>query len=237
MRVLLGFLLPLAGCDGWPLYANLPVDEVTRVASDELVLVGGDVTWIELDPPLEDGSDDDPRTMSAESIVPSFGNYFPGRLTGSGWDPTQTEVERWEECGDVAQFPPFENGNYIGDTDWRVIDIQEAGTLCSYLRFNQPGAQADVLVYPVNACNLPTSPLLYGTGQPVGYNVAGQVNVWSYPILEPTRLALVAAAWAPNDATSSWVYNWGVAVLPPPESGSTEEIVCPAPPTVAGSQG
>lgn len=227
-------LLLIVGCEGWPVYAHLPEDTVERVEVGAVGPGEDTVTWIHLDAPLEDGSDDDPRGLAAEDLAIATGNYVAGRITGSGWDPTQTEVERWEECGDVAQFPPFDNGNYLGDADWRVIDVQAAGTLCSFLKFTQPGPQADVLVYPVNSCNLPTQPLVYGTGEPVGYNVAGQVNTWSYPLLAPTRLALVAAAWAPNDPTAEWNYNWGIALLPPPDAGSTEEIVCPTPPAGTG---
>lgn len=224
------FLPLLTGCTGWPVYANLPVDTANRIAAGDDPPSESPVTWTELPAAAEDGSDDDPRGMGAEGLAEARGNYLPGRLIGSGWDPTQTDVERWEECGDVAQFPPYDNGMYIGDWDWRVVDVQAAGTLCSWFKFNQAGAQADVLVYAVNECNLPTTPFVYGSGDPVGYNVAGPLNTWSFPVLEPVRVALVAAAWAPNDASANWVYNWGVSLLSPPEDGGNEEIVCPAPP-------
>jgi hypothetical protein len=225
------FLL-LPACQGWPTYANLPVDSGTIVRYDALPGDAASVTWTQLPSPDEDGTDDDPRGMSAEGLSEGRGNYFAGRLAGSGWDPTQTDVERWEECGDVAQFPPYDNGMYLGDWDWRVVDIESTGTFCSWFKFNQPGGQADVLVYAVNACNLPTTPYLYESGDPVGYNVAGQLNTWSYPIESPTRVAVVAAAWAPNDPSASWVYEWGLSLLTAAEDG--DEVVCPAPPTVAG---
>lgn len=231
-------LLPLwtllAGCEGWPRYANLPGLDPDLLPAGTVIETGPQVTWTLLPSPPEDGSDDDPRSMSAEGLGMDRGNYFPARLTGSGWDPADTGAERWEDCGDVAEFPPYDNGNYMGDWDWRVVDVQSAGVFCSWFRFNQPGGQADVLVYEVNACNLPTTPFVYGNGDPVGYNVAGQLNTWSYPILEPRRIALVAAAWAPNDTATSWVYNWGISLLPTPDAEAGDELVCPEPPTASG---
>lgn len=221
-------LLFAMGCSGWPLYANLPVDTAVRVEAGSVVTEEDPVAWTELSAPLEDGSDDDPRLMTAETLSVWSGNWFVGRLNGSGWDPTATQV-RWEQCEDTSEFPPYENGDYIGDTDWRVIDVQEPGVLCSWFRFNQPGGQADVLVYQVNECNLPTTPLKYGEGVVVGYNVAGQTNSWSYPLLAPQRLAIVSAAWAPNDAGASWVYQWGLSLLPAADTPE-EATSCSVPP-------
>lgn len=227
-------LLPLwtllVACEGWPRYANLPSQDPDVLPAGAVIDPGPLVTWTLLPSPPEDGSDDDPREMSAETLGVQRGNYFPARLTGAGWDPADTGGASWEACGDVSTFPPYDNGNYVGDRDWRVVDLQSAGVLCSWFRFNRPGGQADVLVYEVNECNLPTTPFVYGSGDPVGYNVAGQLNTWSYPIVEPRRVALVAAAWAPNDAVSSFVYNWGISLLPTPDADTAAALVCPEPP-------
>src|SRR5205085_7521743 len=107
---------------------------------------GVQVTWTELPSPYDDSSDDDPRTTSAETLDPGHGNWYPGRLDGSGWTPGAVRPPT-SECGDTTTFPPYQNGDYVGDVDWRMVDVTAAGELCSWFRFNQDMGQADVLAY------------------------------------------------------------------------------------------
>lgn len=216
-------LLALAACAGWPRYAHLP-DDTGGVPAGSDPVVASAVTWTHLGA-RADLADDEPADAPVESLVAGAGNVLHGLAAGSGWD-FDAAAERPADCGTPSGFPSEAAGDYAGDVDWRVVDLAEPGVLCSSF-FHQDGVtRADVLVYELDACGVPGAPLRDADGNVLGFGAESPHNAWSLAIEAPRRLALPAAAWAPDAPDASLRYLWGLALVPLPGGGAS--VRCPS---------
>jgi hypothetical protein len=218
------FVLALTACATWPRYEHLPVDSGDQVA------IGQDsagVEWTALGDQDDEGSDDDPRGVAAESLPLAHGNYVVADLAGTGW-LADAVAARPADCGSPSGFPPDATGDYAADVDWRLVNL-DPGVLCSVFAFDGAGGASDVLVYTLDACDLPLEVARLPSGDPLGADVSSGPNVWTYPVLEPVRVGVVAASRAPDAPDTLATYRWGLALMPAPETGDAS---CPAPPGV-----
>lgn len=219
----------LGACAQWPRYDNLPVDTAERLVAGSQVGPSWDVAWTEASP-LSEPLNDDPRALPAETIGLDEGVQLSSALLGSGW-VYGTPPARTEECGHTSAFPPKEDGYYLADVDWRVVEVEDVGLLCSSFYADQAGGQVDVVPFEVDECGLPVSAVFApgGGDLPLGFGVSGTENVWSIAVSAPVRYAIAAAGWAPNDETAELPYHWAVSFLSATEGGGAG-VSCPPPP-------
>lgn len=226
-------LLVVPGCAEWPRFDHLPAgaDDTARPVSER----GEDeveVIWTEVALAAE-GANDDPRGLPAETLVTGRGNWVASQLDGAGWDELAEPV-RAEECGHVSAFPPLDLGDYLGDVDWRVLNLQGTGTLCASLVAEGDDVRVDVLLYSLDECGLPVAVARYGSGEVVGFGAEGPSTTWAWPVVESgSRVAVVAAAFEPDDPQRRVPYRWAQVLLPAPEAGAGAPVECPTPPEEA----
>ena len=212
MRFPVPWLLLLTGCSAWPRFSHLtlPPDavEAQTATSDE-----ASVAWVDLDT-SESGepANDDARTTTLETLILGNGNRMNGRLAGSGWD-FDAVASRPADCGTVSAFPTEPLGDYMGDVDWRVVDVTDAGVLCNAIGTGDPDARVDALVFAVDDCGVPIAAKRDADGNILGFGSEDRVNEWRHVLSSPTRLALAAAAWAPDDLTRILTYNWELSLI------------------------
>lgn len=216
-------LLALAACADWPRFAHLP-DDAGGVPAGSEVDVASAVTWTHVGA-RGDNLDDAPLDAPAESLEAGAGIVVHGLAAGSGWD-FDADAERPDDCGAPSGFPSEEAGDYAGDVDWRVVDLAEPGVLCSSLLHLDGVTRADVLVYELDACGVPGEPLRDADGHVLGFGAEAPHNAWSLAIEAPRRLALPAAAWAPDAPDAALRYLWGLALVPLPRDGAG--VRCPS---------
>lgn len=213
----------LAGCAEWPRHAHLPDEEGGLPAGTEPDLTP-DVAWEHLSA-RGDGEDDAPRDAPVEALAEGAGNVVHGLATGSGWD-FEGVAERPADCGAASGFPSEASGAYLGDVDWRVVDVPAAGVLCSSFLYLDGVTRPDVLVYELDACGVPGAALRDAEGLVIGFGGEEGENRWSLLVEGPRRLALPAVGWAPDDPEASLRYLWGLSLLAAPDDGAT--VRCPS---------
>ena len=225
----LPLVLSLVACAQWPRYDHLPEDTAVRLPAGSEVGPTWDIEWADATAQDEPG-DDDPRGLEPEAIRPGQGAELTSSLTGTGW-VYGTPPERDVDCEDTSAFPPKDDGYYLSDVDWRLVDVGEVGILCSAFYADRAGAQVDVVAFEVDACGLPVAAVFPegGSDLPLGFGVSGAENVWSFPVTQSTRYAIAAAGWAPNDAGAELPYHWAISFLAAAQSGEGAET-CPPPP-------
>lgn len=218
----------LAACAEWPRFSHLPEASSAVEVGAETVDTGEgtSIQWVELPPRTDDHTDDSPLGLPAESLSSGRGNWVQTTLLGSGRDPKALPA-RDQACGHVSAFPPDEAGDYLGDVDWRVVDLVEAGTFCSVLELADPEARADVLLYTLDECGVPVVANRAGDGSLLGWDIEDATVRWHWPIIEPVRMGVVVAGRLPDDPEALLVYDWSLSLLPPPEEGSTAPVTCP----------
>lgn len=227
-------LLLAVACSEWPRYDHLPEDTATRLPAGQDPASQWEVDWTS-SPFVKEPYDDDPTALELETLAVGAGLNSRSELLGTGWNYTGYP-ERAVACDHTSAFPPTgkEPGFYTGDVDWRLMDVSP-GVLCSGFFGDVPGTQIDVVPFEVDDCNLPVAPLLYAdgksAGRPVGFGESESTNEWAVVIDAPTRLAIAAAGWHPDDPENVQAYRWGLASLPP-EAADDADLRCPLPPGV-----
>ncbi len=211
----------IAGCDGWPRYANKPsIDENALKPgadpSDNLA-----INWS--DPQSESEPNDQPN--DALEIGIKDGKHLNGVLSGLGWD-SEKMTERISECGDTLAFPPDTPGGYTGDIDWIPLQTIDDGVLCMQLETDEIDARLDAVLYTMDDCGEPTALFVHPeTGVPLGSNQkAGSIN-WAISVESDQTIGIAIAGFWPDDIDIELDWDLSIALVPA-VSGSAD-ILCP----------
>lgn len=206
-------LLAIAACAEWPRFENVVRDDTGGAPPRGVPVVQSPIhVWSDVGPRSE-AEDDEPTSPPVEDLVELQGIRLAGRIVGSGWDPSAVAA-RPECTGVPGAFPTEATGDYLGDVDWRLVEIATPGVLCSSLASAAPEFRVDVLAFDLDECGLPDWPFT-GLGQSIiGFAPSTAINRWGIRIDQPGRYGLVAAAWSPNQPSAAAAYSWGIALLP-----------------------
>lgn len=218
----------LTACAEWPRFSHLPeASPAVEVGTDaDDAAEDPSIEWVELPPRTDDHTDDSPLGLPAESLSAGRGNWVQTTLLGSGRDPEAVPA-RDQACGHRSAFPPEDAGDYLGDVDWRVVDLTEAGTFCSVFELADPEARADVLLYTLDECGVPVAANRAGDGSLLGWNVEEATVSWHWPVVEAVRMGVVVAGRVPDNPEALLVYDWSLSLLPAPEEDDTAPVTCP----------
>lgn len=209
MLLTLAAIVP--ACAEWPRFSNLPPDTGEAVAPGDEVQVITDFAWEEREP-VSEPDDDRPALAELEPVSLGSGILRRGKANGSGWD-FDARADRPECDGIASGFPSEATGDYLGDIDWRRIEIAGAGVLCSSFAYKAEDARPDVLLYSLDACGNPGEPVAAAPGHPLGFAGSTNRSDWATDIDSPVTMGVVASAWAPDAPTRELTYNWGLALV------------------------
>lgn len=229
-RALVAVVLPLLGlfgaCSEWPRYNHLPAEgDLYPATQDPRTLF--DVQWsaaTEADP------NDSPLDVVDATLAMGQGTQITGQITGTGWydDATAAPIEHPDCSGSVGTRSPLGTGDYIGDVDFFAFEVTEPGLLCARLLTDPPTFGWDLVLFPVDSCNIPGAPIS-ADGVVLGVDQGGAEGGWGTPIEAPGTYVVMAAAYYPNNLEAVVDYELGVALVhPDPDGGS---ILCPVLPT------
>lgn len=201
----------LAACDGWPALDGLSRDDTGGAPPPGVVLTEPpELSWSESGP-RDDTVDDSPLFASVEILPPGMAFRLAGKLRGAGWDPAA--VPEREACAGVpSAFPTEPVGDYIGDADWRVFEVQASGALCAHIEPSSAEARVDLIAFDLDSCGLAAEAWTTREDLVMGFAPSTAVNDWA-TLVEPGRFAMVAVAFAPSDDALEIPYAWTVAAL------------------------
>lgn len=203
-------LLGAAGCAEWPRAAHLPAGELDALTPGEPPPPTTEVTWTHLGA-RADEDDDAPTEVPLEPLAEGEGALLHGTSTGSGWDFAAV-AERAATCGQPSAFPTEARGDYLGDVDWRVVEVTGGGRLCSTFAFSDGLTRADVVPFSLDACGVPAAPLTEN-GLVIGFGAETAENAWEMEVGGGARIALAAAGWAPDAPEATLRYLWGLSLV------------------------
>jgi hypothetical protein len=198
------------GCGEWPRYKHLPATEETHPSTtDPRTLIA--LTWVSMD---ESEGNDSPVIAQQTSLPLGTAFAIAGALEGTGWyDLAEQTVISDPECGSATGTrTPLSEGDYIGDVDFYVFEVAEPGLLCARAVLGASTFGWDLLVFPVDACDVPGPAVVDGSSA-VGLDLGGPSGGWGLAVA-PGRYALLLAAYSPNDADATLAYDLGVALVP-----------------------
>lgn len=206
-------ILVLAACAEWPRFEHLEREDTGGSPPAGVQIAENPIRiWTDIRPRAE-SEDDSPTSAPVEDLAVNQGIRLVGRIAGSGW--AADGVSARPECAGVpAAFPTEPTGEYLGDVDWRLIEVGSPGVLCSSLAAAAPEFRVDVLAFELDACGLPAKAFTGLGDLVVGFSPSTATNQWGIRLDAPGRYALVGAAWAPNAPDDAAAYSWGVALLP-----------------------
>ena len=220
-------LAALAACGSWPRYADLPTDEqVIGADEDPRALV--QVAWTETtedELAISDGADNgSPLEVRPTALASLEGVLVDGSLRGVGWNASFEPPPLSAEGCDDATRSPGEPGDWAGDVDFVVVEIDAEASgpvLCAEVALDQPDLGWDLLVYPLDDCGLPSAPLAAptsaGTDTPVGLGRAGATGGWKIPLDAGARYGVLLAGYDAPDPLAEVPYRLGVSVVPDAE--------------------
>ncbi len=219
----LAIALLASGCSQWPRASNLPATgDVLPSTVDVATLF--DVTWADAvlyEPdPIPGG-----EGVQRLALKVNDGLHFEGELAGIGFDldavPT---LPSKDGCGSGNGRSPVD-GDYVADVDNVVLDL-ERGTFCASVVLSAADDVAfDLLLFPLDGCDLPQAPVDNG-GEPLGLNgYEGQMD-W-HKRLEAGAWDVQLAGWNPIDATRFVSYHLWLSVV---DSAPGDGALCPLPP-------
>jgi len=224
----LGAAVALSGCP-WPRYSDLPSDsDVIPASEDPRRTV--DVTWDERteEDLVGDGGDNaDPRVVTPVALTSMQGLAITGTLRGIGWNQTFEAPPLEGEGCDTRTRDPGQEGDWAGDVDFAVIDVDEAGmVLCADVGFAEAELGWDLLVYPLDAdnCDLPEPPLSGPDGGVLGLGRAGATGGWKLPVEEGRRYGVLLAGYSAPEPVAEYGYELGLSLVPADERGTE---LCP----------
>ena len=200
--------LAIAGCANWPLHGNLPEDPANLLPVGEDPRGLYELQWVH----AEEASDNDsPVGLEHHEVTLDTARHYTGRLDGAGWWDDAEPAVLDGGCGSTWDRSPLGTGDYIGDVDFTIVNVAAAGTLCGRLLLDPPDYGWDLLLHPVDSCDVPSEFVVSG-GEPVGLGLGGAVGDWSAPV-QPGPYALLVAAYYPNDDAAEVDYELGVALV------------------------
>ncbi len=201
----------LAACDGWPALDGLARDDTGGAPPEGVELTDPpELSWSESGP-RDDETDDSALVAPVEILPPGQAFTLAGKLRGAGWDPAAVPT-RAACAGVPSAFPTEPSGDYLGDADWRVIEVQASGALCAHLEPSTTEARVDLMAFDLDSCGLPARAWTTRDDLVMGFAPSTAVNDWA-TLVEPSRFAMVAVAYAPDDTTLEIPYAWTVAAL------------------------
>lgn len=166
-----------------------------------------------------------PTGTPEDRIVPGQGVIVAGSLDGLGWyDGAVPEVLTGEACGSEGTRA-LVAGDYLGDVDAVLIDLAEPGRLCLRAEVGDADQGIDLVAFKLDACGIPVEPL--GGEVPLGLGTAGPLVDWFLEV-DAGSIAVLLAAYAPNDDDRSLPYRLGVSLMP-------VDKLCPLLPAEEGS--
>lgn len=167
----------------------------------------------------------------------STARLIEGTLEGIGWaNGGEPRLIEGPECGSTGtRSPALDSGDYIGDVDVFNITMLEDGHFCARLMIDEESAIEergwDMLLFPLDACDVPLSPVTEQTGvggeppAPLGFSFGGSTIDWSHPVRTGESYAVLVAGFVPNDPDVVIPYQLGLSLIasPPDE----REVLCP----------
>ena len=199
----------VAGCSNWPLHGNLPQDDATLlpVGDDPRDLY--DIEWVAAE---ELPDNDTPVGLEHHGVTFQAARHYTGQLDGAGWWDDAQSVVLDGGCGSSWDRSPLGAGDYTGDVDYVVVDVEAPGTLCGRLLVDPADYGWDLLLQPLDSCDVPSELVMGDDGQALGLGLGGPVGEWRAEV-EAGPYAILAAAYYPNDAEAVVSYELGVALI------------------------
>ncbi len=125
--------------------------------------------------------------------------------------------------GHIKDHKLEDDGDYTGDVDVQVLQLAEEGTLCVNMATDSD-VIFDVLLFPLDGCDLPGQPLNAASGYPLGIDSQNGTGHWEQE-LSPGTYAVQAAAWRPDDEARLVPYEITLALMP---SNPNDLVHCPS---------
>lgn len=248
-------VLPLlalsVSCAQWPRSANLEADTGLHSTVDQPRLTVH-TSWTRVSETTPDANDSTVQSRDAYPLV-SLGIYdasgylLSGDLEGVDWDASATHQplvnEEQEGCEDAEGVPLVvgTGGDYAGDLDYFLFEVQEDALLCATAIFEDPGEVlgVDLLVVQLDECSLPEQLVMdpSSPSQPLGYLEATDSPVeWSTSVSAGDTIALFLSGYARRVGDTGWEWGWdegpdltapyhlGVSIVPAVDG---QQALCP----------
>ena len=210
----MGLLALSSGCGEWPRYAHPQESAPSEPASEP-----PRVLWAATDGESEPNDWPDEITTGATVLRLGEGVALSGALSGVGYAGGAPAERGSGSCEHApARRYPLSEGEYIGDVDSILIEVEQAGTLCGRVRMATPLA-FDMLLLPLDDCALPGPAASVGA-EIVGLDRGGDSASWATPV-EAGTYAVQLAGWDPVDPDLEVEWDLEVALVSTlcPESG------------------
>ena len=218
---LAGVLMTSVSCENWPLYSNL--EETTLVSADGDIRLLYDIEWSSAYSEEPDGRPDMTQTIA---LTKGLGVTWMGNIEGVGWaDDGNPSLIKSDDCMSEGAVHPLESGDYLGDLDYLLIDLAEEGTICARTETDGESIGYDLLLFPVDACDVPdTALMLPGFTEYLGLGLGGVLAEWS--IFAPAgRYAVSLAGYYPNDLELTLDYTVSLSIV----TGNGAQVKTPCP--------
>jgi len=218
-------LLAAIGCSNWPLHGNLPQENgrLLPVGEDPRALY--DLAWVSVDEMVDS---DTTIGLAHHEVDQQTARHYSGRLAGTGWWDDADSVVLDAGCGSSWARSPLQDGDYLGDVDYFIVDLTEAGTLCGRLTVDAPDYGWDLLLHPLDLCDVPSERVVDAQGGILGLGLGGPIGEWSVPV-QPGAYAVLLAGYYPNDDEAQLNYDLGLALIATPDGEGVSP--CPLLPT------
>lgn len=205
----------VTGCAEWPRFGNLPDDGALVPASTD----PGSLVTIAWAPGLEGAGDDNDLPTGADvpllDLAHGEGFLVRGTLDGLGWsDTTEPEQITSASCaGATGTRSPLQDGDYLGDVDFFLVDVPVGSTLCARVMLDIDTTVGwDLVPFEADACGIPAEIPSDDLGEPVGVDGGGVLGGWGIAATHD-RYAILFAGYHPNDGTAQVDYVVGVSVV------------------------
>ncbi|MCB9681883.1 MAG: hypothetical protein H6733_10460 [Alphaproteobacteria bacterium] len=197
----------VVGCTDWPRADHLPeVGDVVSATSDPRTAARA--TWTS----LVAGDDDQPPGFDVGRLDAGRGVVLRGTLDGTGWWDDGTPIGLvGTDCGSVGTRVPAEHGDWTGDVDVHSVTPGATGALCVDLWTDATDVGLDAPVAVLDACGVPVAWI--GDPDPAGLSGRAPHAAWRHPVRADEALAVVAAAFVPNDADRTIAYALSLSVV------------------------
>jgi len=226
----LAALLVATGCAEWPRYNHLDDSDTDLVdgSTDPHDLF--QMTWntvAEAEDPAIYDIPTDGATQNGELPI-DVGYDITGVLEKTGWyDAGVPRDIEADSCPGVVghRVTGTQTGDYVGDVDFFVGDVQEAGQLCARVTTDAPNDGWDLLLFPLDAdCNVP-GPVV--GDPPLGEDLGGAGPAgWSTEV-EPGKYAILLSAFFPNDDAPTAIVNYDLQISLVHPTTVDGKAVCP----------